>query len=167
VLKLGLGAGGLLLMGGGGAWALRGQAPAVAGLRILTAHEYRTLSKLAEVALPDGEVFAHGAGAVDLARAFDGYLADEPPWNIEDLKRALLLLEFGPLLFDRVPRTFSNLEPAERLAHFQRWSVAGTELRRVVATAFRKFLLLVFYDSPEAWKHIGYDGPLIRAPEAP
>lgn len=160
LLKLGLGAGGALLMGGGGLLALRGSAPFVDGLRILTAHEYRTMARLAEVVVP-------GGGGLDFARTFDGFLADEPPWNIDDLKRALFLLEFGPVVFDRRLTTFSNLAPAERLAHFRAWAVAPTELRRVVANAFRRFLLLVFYDQPAQWAQIGYEGPLIKPAGAP
>jgi hypothetical protein len=167
LLKLGLGAGGALAAGGLGFWGLRGSAPPVAGLRCLTAHEYRTLSRLAEVVLPDQAVFPPGVGAVDLARAFDAYLADEPPWNVEDLKRALFLLELGPVVFERRLSTFSNLPAPERLAHFEGWISSASELRRVVASAFRRFLFLVFYDTPEVWKHVGYDGPLIAAGSAP
>lgn len=147
-------------MGGGGLWALRGNAPPVTGLRILTDHQYRTFSSLAAVAIPD-------PNSIDLARAFDGYLADEPPWNVADLGRALFLLEFGPVFFDRRLTTFSNLDPATRLAHFESWSVSGTELRRVVATAFRRFMMLVYYDTPAGWAQIGYDGPLIRPTGTP
>ena len=39
-------------VGGGGLWALRGRAPKVDGLRVLDAHEYRTLQSLVEVMLP-------------------------------------------------------------------------------------------------------------------
>src|SRR4051812_7282241 len=99
LLKLGLGAGGAVLAGGTGLWALRGGAPAIEGLRILTAQEHRTLASLAEVAIP-------GSASAGLAKLFDGFLADEPEWNVTDLKRALLLLEFGPLLFDRRLATF-------------------------------------------------------------
>jgi hypothetical protein len=163
LLKVGLGAGGLLAAGSLGLWGLRGAAPPVAGLRLLTAHEYRTLSKLAEAVLPDGEVFPEGASSVDLARAFDGFLADEPPWNVDDLKRALFLLELGPVVFERRLATFSNLAAAERRAHFERWGTSASETRRQVAVAFRRFLFLVFYDQPPVWKHLGYDGPLIGA----
>jgi hypothetical protein len=163
LLKLGLGAGGVLAAGAGGLVALRGAAPAVGGLRALTEQEYRTFSKLAEVVLPEGEVFATGAAQLDLARAFDRFLDGEPEWNVRDLKRALLLLEYGPLLFERRLATFSNLPPAERLAHFESWMVSPDGVRRVVAAAFRRFLFLVFYDAPEVWPHIGYDGPLIKA----
>ncbi len=160
-LRLSLAAGGFLLMGGAaGLLALRGRAPRVAGLRALTPQQYRTLSQLARALFPEGGAFPVGASDVDLARAFDAFLADEPDWNRKDLERALFLLEFGPVIFELRFRTFSRLSPEERLAHFERWAEGGL-LRRRVATAFRKFLSMVFYDTPAVWPHIGYDGPLV------
>lgn len=165
-LAASLSAGGLVLMGGGGGlWALRGRAARVDGLRLLSDHEYRTLNALATAAFPRGGAYPAGAADFDLGRFFDGFLADEPPWNQADLRRALLLLEYGPVLFDRRLTTFSQLPEAERLAHFQRWGTSSSPLRRQVSTAFRKFLQLVFYDRPAVWAHIGYDGPLIRVAE--
>lgn len=160
-LRLSLAAGGFLVAGGAGLLALLGGAPAVPALRALGAREYRTLAQLARALFPQGGAFPVGAEDVDLARAFDAFLADEPEWNRRDLSRALLLLELGPVLFEGRLRTFSRLPPAEALAHFERWSEGG-ETRRQVATAFRKFLALVFYDTPAVWPHIGYDGPLAR-----
>jgi hypothetical protein len=158
-LRVSLAAGGVLLAGGAGVAALLGGAPPVRGLRALSDREFRTVAQLARAAFPDGAVFPPGASAVDLARAFDVFLADEPEWNRKDLRSALLLLELGPILFERRLRTFSRLSPEEALAHFERWSEGGL-LRRQVSTAFRRFLSLVFYDSPAVWPHIGYDGPV-------
>lgn len=164
LLRVSLGAGSVLFMGGiGGLFALRGRAPEVAGLRCLTAHEYRTLTRLARATFPEDGLLRLGASDLDLARAFDAFLADEPEWNQTDLKRALFLLEFGPVLFERRLETFSHLPAAERLAHFERWAESDNPVRRQVAAAFRKFLALVFYDTPEVWPAIGYDGPLARA----
>lgn len=159
-LRLSLAAGAFVLMGGG-AWLLarRGRAP---GTAALTEREHRTLSQLARALFPGGGAFPVGASDVDLARAFDDFLADEPEWNQADLSRALLLLEMGPILFERRLRRFSGLPAEERLAHFQRWAEGGL-LRRQVATAFRRFLALAFYDTPAVWPHIGYDGPLVVA----
>jgi hypothetical protein len=156
-LRLSLAAGAFVLLGGGGAWLLarRGRAP---GMIELTDREHRTLAQLARALFPDGGAFPVGASDVDLARAFDAFLADEPEWNREDLSRALFLLEVGPVVFERRLRTFSGLPEEERLAHFQGWAEGGL-LRRQVATAFRRFLALVFYDTPAVWPHIGYDGP--------
>ncbi len=148
-------------MGGGALLWLRGRAPAVAGLRCLGDHEYRTLRQLALALFPREGGFPVGADDVDLTRSFDAFLADEPPWNREDLKKGLFLLEYGPLVFERRLVTFSNLPAAERLAHFERWSGGGL-VRRQLALALKRFLALVFYDRPEVWPYLGYDGPQVR-----
>lgn len=164
VLKLAAAGAGVLLVGAGSIAALRGSAPAVSGLRVLDAHAYRTLTALAHVHIPKGGPFEVGAEdlGVDLALAFDAYLADLPPADISDLKTALVLLELGPVLFEGKLTTFPNLSPEERAAHFRSWSESRTTLRRQIAFAFRKFLAFVFYDQPRVWPHIGYGGPLFR-----
>ncbi|MBE2251318.1 MAG: hypothetical protein IAE78_17385 [Myxococcus sp.] len=161
LLKLALGGVGVAAGGLGGLFALRGAAPEVSGLAVLSPHEYRTMAALAEAMFPGGAV---GGESLDLARAFDGYLADEAEWARDEAKQALTLLELGPVIFERRLTTFSNLAPAERIAHFTRWGVSDNGLRRQVAVGFRKFLCLVFYDQPVAWAGIGYDGPML--PEA-
>lgn len=153
-LRILLGIGGAATATGGGLLALRGSAPEVAGLRCLGAHEHRTLTALATALFPDDGPFA--SSNADLPRTFDAFLEGEDEDRRADLKRALSLLEWGPLLFDRRLRTFSNLSADERLAHFERWSTSDSLLRRQVALAFRKFLSVVFYDRPEIWPHIGY-----------
>lgn len=128
------------------------------GLRCLTSREYRTLANLATAIVPAGGAFALGAADADLARDFDGFLADEPEWNRRDVKRALTLLEYGPVLFERRWTTFSALDDSARLQHYLLWANGDTLLLRQVALAFRKFIMLVFYDRPEAWAAIGFDG---------
>ena len=161
-LKAAIAGGGVVLLGGGGLLGLRGSAPRVEGLRALSEQEHRTLSQLARATFPEGGPFAAGAEGADLARVFDGFLADEPEWNRRDLKDALGLLEFGPVVYEGRLKTFSHLSAEERLAHFQRWRESDDLLRRQVATALTKFLCLVFYDRPEAWPALGYDGPMIK-----
>ena len=158
-LRIGLGGAALLGAGVGGLASLRGCAPSAGGLRILSAHEYRTLSHLARACFPAGGPFAQGADDLDLARAFDGFLADEPKANQGDLRTALQLVEFGPLIFDRRATTFSNLPVEEQLAHWQTWALSDSLLRRKVAVAFRRFLAMVFFGQPALWAHIGYPGP--------
>lgn len=161
VLGLGIAGASVLLMGGSVGSLLAG-APAVANLRVLNAREYRTLDALATTLLPSGGPFELGAERFDLGRAFDGYLAGEPAANVDKLRRALLLFELGPLLFERRWTSFSRLSSAERLQHYEAWAASDTLLRRQVAVAFRKFMALVFYDSPEVWPHIGYPGPSLQ-----
>lgn len=167
-LRGALAIGGLVLAaGGGGLLALRGSAPSIDGLVCLSDHEYRTLARLAVALFPPGGAFAIGADRIDLARAFDAFLADEPESNVRDLRHALTWLEFGPVLYERRAATFSQLSEGDRLAHFEGWAASGDLLRRQVALALRKFMNLVFYDSPEVWPSIGYDGPLFRKAGAP
>jgi hypothetical protein len=162
-LKWSLGAAGALVGGaGGGVAVLRGSAPAVAGLKVLSAHQYRTMAALASALLPRGGPFPQGAEDFDLARAFDGYLADEPPWAQRESTAALLLLELGPVLFARRLATFSNLSAEERLAHFESWAASESALRREVALGLRRFLSVLFYDSPAVWPALSYDGPLVK-----
>lgn len=158
VLALGI-AGASVLVVGGGVSSLLAGAPPVAGLRVLSAREYRTLDALARTLLPSGGAFEIGAERFDLARAFDAYLTGEPADNVKKLQRALLLFELGPLLFERRWSSFSRLSDAERLRHYEAWTTSDRLARRQVATAFRKFMALVFYDNPEVWPHIGYPGP--------
>lgn len=162
ILRLALGAGGALAAGVGGVLALRGSAPKIEGLRCLSAHEYRTFAALAEAAFPEGEVFPKGTGSLDLARAFDGYLADEPDWAQTEAKAGLALLELGPLATGPRFATFSHLSEAERLAVLDDWSSCSSETRRQIALGFKKFLALVYYDQPSVWPQLAYEGPLIR-----
>lgn len=162
-LKAGLVAGGTVLgLGGAGLLALRGRAPAVQGLRVLDAHEYRTLQSLVEVMLPVTDAIPVDPTPMDLPRAFDSFLADEPEHNVNDLQKALVLVELGPLIFDKRVTTFSRLTPDERAAHWESWAVSENLLRRQVSIAMRKFFNLVYFDREEVWPYLGYGGPSLR-----
>lgn len=162
-LKVSLVAGGAVLgLGGGGLLALRGRAPEVDGLRVLDEHEYRTLQSLVEVMLPKTDAIPIDPAPMDLPRAFDDFLADEPKQNIEDLQKALVLIEFGPLVFDKSLTTFSRLGVAGRTAHWDGWAVSDSLLRRQVSIAMRKFFNLVYFDQEAVWPFIGYPGPSLQ-----
>lgn len=164
-LKAGLLAGGTLLGAGGvGLVALRGRAPTVDGLWILDAHAHQTLASLVAVMFPRCEEMPVDVEGLGLPRLFDGFLADEPAHNVDDLTSALLLIEFGPLIYERRFTTFSRLSPAGRLAYWESWGLSDDLLRRQVSVAMRKFFHLVFFDQPEVWPHIGYPGPSLSAP---
>lgn len=167
-LRVSLGLGGVVLMGSGTALlGLGGWARSVSGLRLLSDREYRTLAALAEALFPRGGSFVFSAYDVDLARAFDGYLVNEPEYIRTDLQRALFLLEWGPVIFGRHARTFSKLREDQRLAFFRGWATGYDETRRQVSVAFRKFLSMVFYDNPDVWPAIGYRGPSLLSGDHP
>jgi len=162
-LKLSLVAGGTILgVGGAGVLALRGRAPKVEGLQVLDAHEYQTLQRLVVVMLPQTAAIPVDAAAMDLPRAFDDFLANEPEHNVEDLKKALVLIELGPLVFEKKLTTFSRLSAADRAEHWNAWAVSDNLLRRQVSIAMRKFFNLVYFDHEQVWPHIGYPGPSMK-----
>lgn len=163
-LRLALGAG--VAVGGGSValrW-LRGRLPTTRAGTVLSARELATFAALARAVFPAGRSIPVGADQLDLAGAFDRFLADESPWNQADLKKALLLLELGPLLFEGRLTTFPRLAPDAALDHFEHvWAHGPSLLRRQVALAFRKFLALVYFDSEAVWPAIGYPGPSFGA----
>lgn len=144
---------------GGGLLVLRGAAPDIDGLKVLSNQAYRTFSAVAAVHLPAGGAFAAGAAEFDLARLFDGFLADQPADEQREALVALHLVEFGPVLFDRRWATFSQLSAADQLAHWRGWGRATTQVRREIYSGFAKFLGMAFYDRADIWPHIGYPGP--------
>lgn len=159
-LKASLVAGGALLgVGGGGLLILRGRAPKVDGLQVLDAHEYQTVQSLVEIMFPRTDAIPIDVASMELPRAFDEFLMGEPEHNVKDLRKALVLIEFGPLVFDRQVSTFSRLDPEARLAHWDGWATSDSLLRRQVSVAMRKFFNLVFFDREAVWPFIGYPGP--------
>jgi len=152
----------LAVLVGAPSWTLlhlRGSAPPVGGLRVLSDHHHRTFAAMAAVHIPKGGAFAIGAADFDLARLFDAFLADESAADQSDARRALDLLEFGPLLFDRGTTTFSHLADADRLAHWSGWSTSSLAVRREVFWSLSRFLGMAFYDQQQVWPTIGYQGP--------
>jgi len=162
-LKASLVAGGAILgVGGGGLLALRGRAPSVDGLRVLDDHEYQTLQSLVQIMLPTTDEIPVDVTSMDLPRVFDAFLTGEPEHNVKDLRKALVLVEFGPLVFDKKITTFSRLPVDERTKHWNSWGTSDRLLQRQVSIAMRKFFNLVYFDHEKVWPYIGYPGPSLR-----
>jgi hypothetical protein len=162
-LKASLVAGGAILgVGGGGLLALRGRAPSVDGLRVLDDHEYQTLESLVQVMLPTTDEIPIDVASMDLPRAFDAFLTGEPEHNVKNLRKALVLVEFGPLVFDKNITTFSRLPVDERTEHWNSWGTSDRLLQRQVSIAMRKFFNLVYFDHEKVWPYIGYPGPSLK-----
>lgn len=156
---LGFTAGALAAAGGVGSIALfRGCAPTPDGLRILDGHQFQTARAMAEAMFPAAAAEEDAPGEA-LARALDGWLADEPDWVQSQIGRALLLFEFGPAIFDRGLRPFHVMTTDERRSFLGRCARGEDVLRRKAIVALRRFFALVHYDHPARWPEIGYDGP--------
>lgn len=153
------GAAGLVGLFGVGLLGVEGTRAGLAGRSLLSPRLRRTFLALAGTHFPPTDDGRPGGAESGLLEAFEAYLSGAHPDDVGDLRRALLLLEFGPLLFDGRLRTFSGSSPGQRLDHWRGWIESPVLLRRQVATAFRKFLATVYFDQPDVWPQIGYPGP--------
>ena len=97
-----------------------------------------------------------------LAQAFDNYVADLPAAVRRELKLALTLVEVAPLIWDGHGTTFSRMSDEERAKYWATWPLSDRLEQRQVSLGFRKFVNMLFYDSPEVWEHIGYRGPSLQ-----
>lgn len=138
---------------------LREKAPPVAGLRVLSAAQHRTMALVALTHIPPGGPFGWSAADVDVAGLFDQFLADQPASDQRDAGVALDLVDLGPLVFERRWTTFTALPPEQRLEHWLAWSVAPQTTRREIWQSLARFTGMAVYDQPGAWPHIGYRGP--------
>lgn len=130
---------------------------APAGLRVLDGKEYAILNAAAAVYVGDDPA----SEGLDVAAFFDGLLSLYPEWIQKQVKQALVLFEFGPLLFAFTPKSFTSLEPHAKLAYVDGWARSGIAFRRTVHWTLRQICLSGFYLQTGAWKAIHYDGPWI------
>ena len=79
------------------------------------------------------------------------------------LPLALRLFEWGPFLFDWTFTPFTRMSDAGRDASLRAWMTSRLAIRRQAFLAVRNLCLLGFYSQPEAWRLIGYKGPLVAA----
>ena len=136
-------------------FSLFGLAPNAGPLAVLSDREHRTVRNVTTAILGQDALRSRLA----IANAFDAFLADEPANVVSDLKTALTFIELGPLLYERRWAIFSDLSQTDREVHYRSWMESDDLTRRMVATAFRKFVNLVYYDNPSAWPRIHYPGP--------
>jgi hypothetical protein len=78
------------------------------------------------------------------------------------LPLALLMIEWGPLLFDLRFARFTTLGAEEQDASLRSWMTSRLQLRRTAFLGLRNLCFLGWYSQPEAWSLIGYQGPLLR-----
>ena len=74
---------------------------------------------------------------------------------------ALRLFEYGPILFALSFSRFTRMNDAEKDASLRAWAESRLALRRTGFMALRNLCFLGYYSQPEAWRAIGYRGPLL------
>jgi hypothetical protein len=96
---------------------------------------------------------------------------DEELWSVpdevrEDLRAAIALIEHLPPLFGSWGR-FTRLPRAEREAYYERLLQAGPRPVVQAAVALKQMCTFFYYNCPETWAAIGYDGPWVQTAKPP
>lgn len=134
--------------------------PEVSRLRLFTAKEFAILRAIADTCIvPDAGMPT--PEDVDVAGFLDAYLAAEPAALQTQLKRALLLLEYGGLVWGSPRRRFTRMDAPERAEYLTDWLESDSPVRRQVAQTFRRACLNTYYTDERTWAAIDYEGPFV------
>jgi hypothetical protein len=169
-LKAGAATTAALIGGGTLAGCLTGSAPpGLIGserLQVLTEREFATLVALADRVITQAEG-TPSARETRAARRVDRELVFSDGLLTADVRAALSLIEYGPLLDLRLGR-FTRLAPTEQDAYLQSCAASTWKLRRNAYNGLRFLCLFFYYSDARTWRSIGYDGAMVerKLPEA-
>lgn len=149
-------------------WAARDEPAGASDERpeVLTPSQLAVLTAFADrviAAPPDGP----SARDARIARRVDRELALTDGRLADDVRGALLLLEYGPLL-DGLGGRFTRLAPAQQDAALDAAARSRWAVRRNAFSGLRTVCLFLYYADDRTWPAIGYAGPMVprKLPEA-
>ncbi len=134
-----------------------------ADLKFLSTGEYTLFQAIVDAFIPSGGAFALGAKDVKLAQLMDQELAKLEPALVQGLKGGLFFLEYlaGPL--NGCWGRMSRLSDEDRVAVLAALSHSRFALLRELVVSLKVLSTLTFYDRPEVWPQIAYDGPWVKS----
>lgn len=139
-----------------------GCAPSAPGERFFDANQTEILTQLMQRMTDTGLPDAPRVRDTRAVATVDAVCRGLDPAVSGVLPLALLLFEWGPLLFDRRFARFSRLAAAEQDASLRGWMNSRLALRRAAFLGVRNLCFMGWYSQPEVWPLIGYQGPLLR-----
>src|SRR5213080_3252273 len=111
--------------------------------------------------VPRGGPFPLGAADTDLDAALARYFARLHPLGPAGLRLVLRAIEYGAVVFERT-RPFSRLDPAARERALAAGETSRLGPRRQLLASLKLLALMHFYERPEVWPAVGYDGAYLR-----
>lgn len=161
---LAVSAAGVAVLGGTLAWLSRsptdGQ-PRPEGITALTDSEYHLFAAVCAACLP-AEGNAGGLvpwTGLPVMRNLDRLVAGVPPEARGDVSKALFLLDHAAIVSGWHGRRLVDLPVAEARAYLQAWSDGGPA-QRAVTNLVRRLAYVAYWEVPDTWGAIGYDGPV-------
>jgi len=160
-LKVGLGGGALLALGGVGLsfWPSRLREPS-GPLLCLSPLEFSVVAAACEAVVPGYDGMPCPL-ELRVPEQVDAYFALLHEGDQADFKSALGLLEngFAGLLLDGRPRPFTVCTVEQRQETLEAWRGSVIALRRTAFRALHKAIVGVYYAQPELYSHMGYSIP--------
>ncbi|MCO4763367.1 MAG: hypothetical protein KC502_17755 [Myxococcales bacterium] len=172
LLKVGLGGGVLLALGGVGL-SLRGPTRSrdvPAGLKTLSDRQYLTLAAFSarvtpnaavDQALVDNKAKFPSSDDVGVAQKLDTLFSTMHPGDVGDLKQLLDLLDnaLGGLLLEGRTQTFTGSSAAEQDKILASWRTSGVTLKRTGYKALVGLCAATYFTDPRTYPACGYPGP--------
>lgn len=156
--------GGAALLVGGAVWRTSGYTarPSWSGTQ-LSAWQADVLEKCAEALLPP----APTEGLIaSIPRRADRFLTTLPPHMAREVTGMFVAIEHGTTPLGHSLSRFSSLSVPEREEYLRSLAAAGG-LRAQLYQGVRDMCLLGYYQQPEAWPGLQYEGPKVpREPRA-
>jgi len=94
------------------------------------------------------------------AESLDSYLGGTGLGAAKEMNLALTVLEYAPGGLLAATR-FSRLPRADAAQVLRDWSRSGLGVRRQIHSALRQAARFIWFDRPEVWDAMGYDGPWV------
>jgi len=153
---------------GRGAWAsAAGSVTAVGSgterARVLDDDDADLLMAIVERMVWTGEQSAPAPREIGTLASIEAALATLDETLVEELRLALRLVEYWPVLMEWRFGRFRSLSPEAQDQSLEGWRRSRIETRRRVFYALRNLALLGYWSQDETWPLIGYPGPWVRS----
>lgn len=153
-------AAGLAVVAGGVAWLRRSPLDALplpADIQYLSQAEYYLFERAITALLPTAGSSLVAPDQVPVLRHIDATMGLLDPAIRQELSVGLGLFDHAALLNHGC--RFVDLEPAQMVAYFDRWS-AGNTLQRTLASVVKQLVYVSYWRDPVTWPPIEFDGPV-------
>jgi len=123
---------------------------------IFSEKDHQVFQALGARLFPRDSRFSVSGADVVFAPAIERYFAEVSPTLTNNIKRALFAFNRGAHLSRLTHRAFTNLEPTEQDEYIRAWAESSFYPRRVLFTALKMILTMVYTSHPEVERAIGY-----------
>lgn len=127
----------------------------------LSAKERRLFNQLAEVLLPDARGDLPNWQSLPVMQTLESVVVDLDPSARADLKLAVSLFDYSPLLMSIKFRTVSLMRKDDVAKMVKKWE-NGLFLQRGVITSLKSLVYLSYWRDENTWQAIEYDGPVTK-----